>query len=104
MHKTFKELIEGMGGRVTSAVHTDGSKAIYPPGAIIHEVGTTCIGADPKQSVLNEWCQSWDVKNLLVTDGGPFVSNADKNPTLTIMALAWRSADHLLGEMKRGTL
>jgi len=41
------------------------------------------------------------VKNLFVADGGPFVSNADKNPTLSIMAFAWRACDHLMGEMKR---
>ena len=104
MHKTFKDMIEAMGGRVTSRVETDGRQAIYPPGAIINEVGTTCIGADPKNSVLNSWCQAWDVKNLYVTDGGPFVSNADKNPTLSIMALAWRSADHILDELKKGNV
>ncbi|HIL68600.1 MAG TPA: GMC family oxidoreductase, partial [Verrucomicrobia bacterium] len=104
MHKTFQEIIESMGGRVTSKIQTNGRKAIYPPGAIIHEVGTTCIGSDSKKSVLNQWCQSWDVKNLFVTDGGPFVSNADKNPTLSIMALAWRSADYMLEEMRKGNL
>lgn len=104
MHKTFKDIIESMGGRVLSQIQTDGKKAIYAPGSIIHEVGTTCIGADPKTSVLNQWCQSWDVKNLFVTDGGPFVSNADKNPTLSIMALAWRSSDHMLEEMRKGNI
>jgi len=54
--------------------------------------------------VLNSWCQSWDIPNLFVTDGGPFVSNADKNPTLSIMALAWRASDHLLAELKKGNL
>jgi choline dehydrogenase-like flavoprotein len=48
--------------------------------------------------------QSWEVKNLFVTDGAPFVSNADKNPTLSILALAWRTTDYLLAEMKRGNL
>ena len=62
------------------------------------------MGDDPKTSVLNQYCQSWDVKNLFVTDGGPFVSNADKNPTLTIMANAWRVCDYLSGEMKKGNL
>ena len=104
MHKTFKEIIESMGGRVLSPVQTDGQKAIYAPGSIIHEVGTTCLGVNPKTSVLNPWCQSWDVKNLFVTDGGPFVSNADKNPTLSIMALAWRASDHILAEMKKGNI
>jgi choline dehydrogenase-like flavoprotein len=82
----------------------DGAKAIGVGGSIIHEVGTTCMGFDAKSSVLNQYCQAWDVKNLFVTDGGPFVSNADKNPTLSIMALAWRASDYLLGEMKKGNI
>ncbi len=104
MHKTFKEIIESMGGRCLTPVETDGAKAIYRPGEIIHEVGTTCMGASPKESVLNQWNQAWEVKNLFVTDGGPFASNADKNPTLSIMALAWRGMDHLMEEMKKGTI
>lgn len=104
MQKTIAEIIEAMGGRVTSAPEMDGRKAIYPGGSIIHEVGTTCMGSDPKNSVLNQFCQAWDVKNLFVTDGGPFVSNADKNPTLTIMANAWRATDYLLGELRKGNI
>ncbi len=104
MHQTFKELIENMGGKVIGTAQTDGSKAIYPGGAIIHEVGTTCMGDDPKNTVLNQYCQAWDVKNLFVTDGGPFVSNADKNPTLSIMAIAWRACDYLLNEMRQGNI
>jgi choline dehydrogenase-like flavoprotein len=103
MQKTFAAIIEGMGGRVLSEPQ-DGKKAIDPGGSIIHEVGTTCMGADAKNSVLNQYCQSWDVKNLFVTDGGPFVSNADKNPTLTIMANAWRACDYLLEEARKGNL
>ena len=71
---------------------------------MIHEVGTTCMGADSKTSVLNKHSQAWEVKNLFVTDGGPFVSNADKNPTLTIMANAWRACDYLAAELKKGNL
>lgn len=104
MHQTFKGIIEAMGGKVLGDAEKDGRKAIYPGGAIIHEVGTTCMGSDPKTSVLNQWCQSWDVPNLLVNDAGPFVSNADKNPTLSIMANAWRATDHLLEEMRKGNL
>ena len=104
MQKTFAGIIETMGGKVLSPPQSDGKKAIAPGGSIIHEVGTTCMGDDPKTSVLNQYCQAWDVKNLFVTDGGPFVSNADKNPTLTIMANAWRACDYLAGEMKKGNL
>jgi choline dehydrogenase-like flavoprotein len=104
MHKTFAQIIEAMGGRVTSEQKVDGAKAIAPGGFIIHEVGGAIMGSDPKKSVVNQWGQSWDVKNLFLTDGAPFPSNADKNPTLTIMALAWRSADYMLAAMKRREL
>jgi choline dehydrogenase-like flavoprotein len=104
MQKTFADIIEAMGGKVVGKPQPDGRKAIAPGGSIIHEVGTTCMGSSPKQSVLNQFSQAWDVKNLFVTDGGPFVSNADKNPTLTIMANAWRSCDYLLSEMKKGNI
>jgi choline dehydrogenase-like flavoprotein len=104
MQKTFAEIISAMGGKVTGAPELDGKKAIAPGGTIIHEVGTTCMGASPKDSVLNQYSQAWEVKNLFVTDGGPFVSNADKNPTLTIMANAWRASDHLVEQLKKGNL
>ena len=103
MVKTFAGIIEAMGGK-PGRVETDGAKVIARGGQIIHEVGTCRMGDDPKTSVLNPWMQSWEVKNLFVTDGAPFVSNADKNPTLSILALAWRTTDYLLAEMKKGNL
>jgi choline dehydrogenase-like flavoprotein len=104
MQKTFAELIESMGGRVQKPPETDGAKAIAPGGSIIHEVGGALMGDDPRRSVVNKWCQAWDVKNLFLADGAPFPSNADKNPTLTIMANAWRVADHILDRMQRKEL
>ena len=82
----------------------DGSKAIEAGGRIIHEVGGALMGADAKKSVTNRWNQCWDVPNLVLNDGSAFCSNADKNPTLTIMALAWRASDHLVEEMRKGNL
>ena len=104
MHKTFAEIIDKMGGKVQGTVQTDGNKAIAAGGSIIHEVGTVRMGTDPKKSVLNEFGQAWEVKNLFVTDGATFVSNADKNPTLSILALAWRSCDYLVDELKKGSI
>ena len=104
MHKTFAEIIDTMGGTVQGTVQTDGNKAIAAGGSIIHEVGTVRMGTDPKKSVLNEFGQAWEVKNLFVTDGATFVSNADKNPTLSILALAWRSCDYLVDELKKGAI
>jgi choline dehydrogenase-like flavoprotein len=104
MQKTFAQIIEAMGGKVMGKTELDGKKAIAAGGEMIHEVGGTIMGSDPKTSVTNQWCQTWDVKNLYITDGGPFASNADKNPTLTIMALAWRASDHLVEQLRKGAL
>ena len=104
MQRTFGDIVAAMGGRTLKPIETDGRKAIMAGGTIIHEVGTTCMGFDAKTSVLNANCQAWDVKNLFVTDGGPFVSNADKNPTLSIMALAMRSSEFIADALKKGDL
>jgi choline dehydrogenase-like flavoprotein len=104
MQRTFADIIEAMGGRVQGKVHEDGARAIAPGGSIIHEVGGAIMGADPKTSVTDRWNQTWDVDNLIVADGGVFASNADKNPTLTIMALAWRASDRILERMRRREL
>ncbi|MCZ6656565.1 MAG: GMC family oxidoreductase [Gammaproteobacteria bacterium] len=100
MQHTFKDIIEAMGGRTTTPVYDDGADAIKKPGEIIHEVGGARMGADPTSSVLNQYCQAWEVPNLFVTDGAAFVSNADKNPTLSIMAVAWRACDYLVQELR----
>ncbi|MFK5924917.1 MAG: GMC family oxidoreductase [Verrucomicrobiota bacterium] len=102
--KMIGELLETMGGKFSSQPKTDPLKAIKPGGAIIHEVGGAIMGDHQNDSVTNQWSQTWDVKNLIMADGAPFASTADKNPTLTIMALAWRAADRLLDEMKKGNL
>jgi choline dehydrogenase-like flavoprotein len=75
-----------------------------PPGYSIHELGTCRMGDDPKTSVLNRWNQSHDIKNLLVVDGASFVSGGWQNPTMTILALAMRAADHLGDEMRKGNV
>jgi choline dehydrogenase-like flavoprotein len=103
MRQTFRAIIESMGGKVFGSGDNPANR-IAPGGSIIHEVGTTAMGTDPRTSVLNSHCQAWDVKNLFVADGGPFVSNADKNPTLSIMALAWRTCDYVLEEMRKGNI
>jgi choline dehydrogenase-like flavoprotein len=71
---------------------------VYPQritGNCSHQHGTTRMGNDPKTSVLNKWCQAHDVDNLFVVDGGPFPTGTGANPTLTIMANAWRVADFI---------
>jgi len=101
MQQTFAELLEGMGGKATPK---SGRDAIQRPGEIIHEVGTARMGSKAADSVTNQYCQTWDVKNLFLMDGAVMPSNPDKNPTLTILALAWRSSEWLMEEMKSGNV
>jgi choline dehydrogenase-like flavoprotein len=106
MQETFRSIIETMGGEYTTKTAIDGPYpyGIQEGGKIIHEVGTARMGADPKVSVLNGYCQAHDVKNLFVTDGAPLVTNPDKNPTLTILALSWRASEYLLSEAQKGNV
>jgi choline dehydrogenase-like flavoprotein len=105
MERTFTDLIEAMGGEVTGLRNAEReADGISVPGTIIHEVGTARMGDDPRTSVLNSFCQAHEAKNLFVCDGASFVSNPDKNPTLTINALAWRASDYLAEEMRKGNV
>jgi len=69
-----------------------------------HELGGCRMGNDPRKSVVNAFCQSHDVPNLFVVDGSVFPSASEKNPTLTIMALAARTADHMVERFRKGEL
>jgi choline dehydrogenase-like flavoprotein len=102
--KTFAEMIRAMGGTPRGPRNAPLGHSLENPGHIIHEVGGAIIGDDPKKSVCNKYNQTWDVKNLFLTDGAPFASNADKNPTLTIMAMAWRACDYLMDQARKGNL
>lgn len=105
MRRTFVDLIERLGGEVISGGETEnGRELIKKGGEIIHEIGSCKMGDTPENSVLNQYCQSWDVDNLFVMDGSSFVTNPDKNPTLTILALCWRSCDYLVDQMQKEIL
>jgi len=111
MRRTFGSIIEAMGGKVIETNRGPRSRTVMPTedgisigGEIIHEAGTTRMGTSPRTSVLNEWCQAHDARNVFVADAGPFTTNAHKNATWTILALAMRTAEHIAEERKRGSL
>ena len=99
--ETFREIIETAGGKALGTLRAENNWGISIGGKIIHEVGAVRMGSDPKTSALNAQCQAWDCKNLFVTDGAPFVSNADKNPTLSILALAWRTSEYATEQVNK---
>ncbi|RBL93555.1 GMC family oxidoreductase [Chitinophaga flava] len=102
MQDTFEQLILEMGG--VPSGNKPGAETLYGlenPGRIIHEVGTTRMGDNPSTSVLNKFNQAHEVKNLFVVDGGAFVSQADKNPTWTILALSMRASEYIVDQLKK---
>lgn len=105
MQDTFEEIIHQMGGiPLGEKPGADNNYGLSTGGQIIHEVGTTRMGSDPKRSVLNKFNQAHDCKNLFVVDGGAFVSQADKNPTWTILALSMRASEYLIDGLKKGSI
>jgi choline dehydrogenase-like flavoprotein len=107
MQETFRAIVESVGGTYyngSTRWQATNPNGIEDGGMIIHELGVVRMGSSPKTSALNGYCQAHDVKNLFVTDGASFVSNPDKNPTLTIMALSWRASQYLLEQAKQGNL
>jgi choline dehydrogenase-like flavoprotein len=118
MQETFRSIVEAAGGTVVdnarrqdAGVKNAGNQpqeklpyGISEGGEIIHELGTVRMGDDPKTSALNKNCQAHDVKNLFVGDGACFVTGPDKNPTLTITALSWRTSEYILDQAKKGEI
>jgi choline dehydrogenase-like flavoprotein len=76
--------------------------AVDVAGSAIHEHGTVRMGDDPKRSALNGFCQMHEVNNIYVVDGAAFPTATEKNPTLTILAVAWRATDHLAEQLRKG--
>ncbi len=99
MANDAKEMLEAAG---LKNVHTYDND--YAPGMGIHEMGTARMGRDPKTSVLNEWNQVWDAKNVFITDGSCMTSASCVNPSLTYMALTARACDFAVKELKKMNL
>ncbi|HEY7182874.1 MAG TPA: GMC family oxidoreductase [Blastocatellia bacterium] len=103
--KLFRDMRESiMEVLDTCGVETVVNRDERPGGFASHEVGTCRMGKDPRTSVLNAYCQSHEIKNLFVVDGSCFTTFSEKNPTLTIAALAVRSARHIAELRRRGDL
>ena len=101
-HEVMEEVLTQAGGMVMGEKPgADRDYGLAKPGQIIHEVGTTRMGNDPKTSVTNKHSQLHDCENVFVVDGGTFVSQADKNPTWTILALSMRASEYIVDQLKK---
>src|ERR1700675_3596688 len=99
MKETAQEMFEAAGLKIIFV-----SDRVFTEGWSIDAWGTPRGGKTPKTSVLNQFQQSHDVKNLFVVDGSAFVNASCQNPTWTIMALCWRSCDYLADQMAKNEL
>lgn len=93
------ELMEAAG-----AVQIAGSFSAQGQRGGVHLLGTCRMGNDPDTSVVDRYNRSHEVPNLYMVDGGSMVTSGRGQPTMTIMALAFRAADHIIQSAKRGEL
>jgi choline dehydrogenase-like flavoprotein len=94
-----KAMIQAAGGTIVATATRPGT-----PGLGIHEMGTACMGKDPRNSVLNKYNQAHDVPNLFITDGSAMASSGCQNPSLTYMALSARAAHHAAEFLREGRI
>ena len=106
MKETFAEILHAMGAVITwgNDEGPEQNYGLHNPGNIIHEAGTVRMGNDTRRAPLNKWSQAHECKNLFCVDGGPFVSQADKNITWTILALSMRTSEHIVEELKKNNI
>jgi choline dehydrogenase-like flavoprotein len=93
--------------RARAVLEAAGATETHSVNRYAHLVGTCRMGVSPTESVVDQWCRSWDVPNLLVCDGSVLPTQGSANPAITISALAARTADWLRraapsGELRRG--
>jgi choline dehydrogenase-like flavoprotein len=102
MQETVQAIVKGMNGiPLGQPAGPERNYGLDKPGKGIHETGTVRMGDDAKRSALNKWGQAHDCRNLFVTDGSVFTQQSEKNPTLTILALAMRTCDYILEQKNK---
>ncbi|WP_116106454.1 GMC family oxidoreductase [Lewinella sp. IMCC34191] len=100
--QTLRGIMDDMGAELISPEPgKEQEYGLLAPGQIIHEVGTARMGDDPKTSVTDKWGKLHESPNVFISDAAVFSSQADKNPTWTILALAWRQGEHIVEELKK---
>jgi choline dehydrogenase-like flavoprotein len=93
-------------GKAAEMYRAVGATRIFPtpPYPSTHNLGTNRMSENPRDGVVNKYGQSHDIPNLFVSDGSQFTTGAAENPTLTIVALAIRQADHISSELSKGNI
>ncbi len=104
------KMAKDMADSLEEMLHAAGAENVQirreplPPGWSIHEIGTARMGDDPRTSVTDRFCRLHDVPNVYLADAAPFVSGGTQNTTWSILAMCWRTMDHLKERMRTGEL
>jgi len=99
-----QKMIEAGIDQMRRIMEAAGGRDLFVAEDTAHIMGTCRMGSDPEDSVVDQWCRSWDVRNLFICDGSVFVTSSGVNPSLTIQAIAARTADYLIDAAVRGEL
>ena len=97
-----KKLIEAGITRQREIVEAAGAEVAWVADDTAHLLGACRMGNDRGSSVVDQWCRSWDVPNLFICDGSVFVTSSGVNPSLTIEAVAARTADYITARTHTG--
>jgi choline dehydrogenase-like flavoprotein len=105
-HENSRVLLKYALSRAHALYESLGATEIYDMEGFpsTHNMGTARMGDDPARFVCDRWGRTHDVENLYISDGSVFTSASSANPTLTIVALALRQADHLSGRLEQGEI
>ena len=90
----------------TAVYEAVGAKRVIetPPYPSTHNLGTNRMSANARDGVVDKWGRTHDIKNLYISDGSQFTTSAAENPTLTIVTLAIRQAEHLADQLAKGDI
>ncbi|HUO61299.1 MAG TPA: GMC family oxidoreductase, partial [Candidatus Acidoferrales bacterium] len=98
LHDNDRKMIAWGGNKVEEVMWAAGAVEVDQEPRYAHLVGAARMGADPRASVVDKFCRTWDVPNLFVCDGSVMPTQGSANPGLTIQALAARTADYLISQ------
>ncbi|HJU06774.1 MAG TPA: GMC family oxidoreductase, partial [Nitrospiraceae bacterium] len=101
-HENDKRLIKHAIEKTKAILEAAGGTDVWSDHRTAHLLGTCRMGEDPTDSVVNADCRAHDVPNLFVCDGSVFPNSTGVNPSLTIEALAARTADRIVEMARRG--
>ena len=94
-HENDKKIVAHAKEKMKEILEAAGGEDIWTADRTAHLLGTCRMGSDPNHSVVNADCRSHDVPNLFICDGSVFTTSTAVNPSLTIEAIAARTADRI---------